>query len=137
MDVTVDWIAVILATIAAMVIGFVWYGPLFGKAWLKLVGLKEKEASANWQKPMIAMLVLAFVQAYILTHLINFAGSYYGDTSAARGVSTAFWVWLGLVVPTVVGNNMFARRPIQLNYIEAFNALLTLMVMGAIIGGML
>ena len=30
-DVTVDWVGVIVATAVAMVIGGLWYGPLFGK----------------------------------------------------------------------------------------------------------
>ena len=28
-----DWLAILVATAGAMVLGFLWYGPLFGKAW--------------------------------------------------------------------------------------------------------
>jgi hypothetical protein len=28
-----DWLAILVATAAAMVLGFLWYGPLFGKVW--------------------------------------------------------------------------------------------------------
>src|SRR5216117_550063 len=33
-----NWVAIIVATVAAMVIGFLWYGPVFGKSWMTLSG---------------------------------------------------------------------------------------------------
>jgi len=33
-----DWLAVIVGTVALMVLGWLWYGPLFGKAWAKATG---------------------------------------------------------------------------------------------------
>ena len=35
----VNWIAVIAAAVSAFVMGGLWYGPLFGKKWMALVGL--------------------------------------------------------------------------------------------------
>ena len=137
MDVTVDWFGIALATFAAMAIGSIWYGPLFGDRWMKLVGLKKKDAEADWQKPMLVMLVMAFVQAIVLAHVITFAGDYAGDLGATRGLITGFWLWLGIAVPAIVGNNMFARRDDSLSLIEAGNSLVTLLVMGAILGYML
>ena len=34
-----DWVAVIVGTLAIMVLGWLWYGPLFGKAWSRATGM--------------------------------------------------------------------------------------------------
>ena len=40
MEIEINYLAVILATIAAVVVGFVWYSPaLFGNQWAKLRGM--------------------------------------------------------------------------------------------------
>ncbi len=33
-----DWVAVLVGTLAVVVFGWLWYGPLFGKAWSKATG---------------------------------------------------------------------------------------------------
>ena len=38
----VNWIAIVVCVVAAMALGFVWYGPLFGKLWLELMGWGNK-----------------------------------------------------------------------------------------------
>jgi hypothetical protein len=37
---TVNHVAVLLCVIAAMPLGFLWFGPLFGKAWLRQMGME-------------------------------------------------------------------------------------------------
>ena len=39
-----NWLALIVAAISALVVGFVWYNPkVFGTAWMKEVGMTEEE----------------------------------------------------------------------------------------------
>ena len=60
-----NWIAIIVATAAAMVIGFLWYGPVFGKAWMALSGRGMGEGSAAG--PLYALTALAaFIEAIAL-----------------------------------------------------------------------
>ncbi len=35
-----DWIGVVVGTVAAMIIGTLWYGPLFGKPWSRAAGVR-------------------------------------------------------------------------------------------------
>ena len=48
-DVIINWYAIIAATLVGFAVGFVWYGPLFGKAWMKEIGLTEEENFKNMQ----------------------------------------------------------------------------------------
>ena len=47
-----NWIGVILAAISAMVVGYVWYGPLFGKPWMKLVGITKEDIEKVCRNPI-------------------------------------------------------------------------------------
>jgi hypothetical protein len=46
-----NWLAIILSGITPMLIGAIWYGPLFGKAWMKEAGMTEESIkNANMGK---------------------------------------------------------------------------------------
>ncbi len=44
MEIDINWFGIIAGTIVAMVLGMIWYGPgVFGKKWMKAVGLTEEQ----------------------------------------------------------------------------------------------
>ena len=70
----VNLLAVLVAGIVPMIVGFLWYGQLFGKRWLELMESTAEEIQKNFNpwKTHGASFVLALVTAYILAQL--FAG---------------------------------------------------------------
>jgi hypothetical protein len=42
-DFDVNWLALLAAAASSLVVGFLWYGPLFGKAWMKESGMTEEK----------------------------------------------------------------------------------------------
>jgi len=66
-----NWIAVIGAAVAGFVIGGIWYGPLFSKAWQAESGLSD-ESIKGANMPMIFGLtfVLNLVSSFILGHVM-------------------------------------------------------------------
>ena len=70
----VNWLAVLVAGIVPMIVGFLWYGPLFSKRWLELMETTAEEIQKNFNplKTHGASFVLALVTAFILAQL--FAG---------------------------------------------------------------
>ena len=71
----VNLLAVLVAGIVPMIVGFLWYGQLFGKRWLELMETTAEEIRKNFNpwKTHGASFVLALVTAYILAQL--FAGT--------------------------------------------------------------
>ena len=74
----------------------------------------------------------AFLTALVLTYVIGWSDS----TSTASGALSGAVMWLGFTVPSIMMNGAFEGRPWGLTLINSANSLLTLMVMGAIIGSM-
>ena len=142
MVVDVNVLAVLACAIAAMILGFLWYGPLFGKTWAELMGwgsmtaemLKEKQKGAT--PGYIASFVGALVMAYILSHSIAVAASYPALASYAHlqvGLTTGFFMWLGFVAPVTVGTVFWDGRPWRLWFINAGYYLVQLLVMVTIL----
>lgn len=104
--IAINYFAVLVCGVLAMVLGYVWYGPLFGKKWMEIVGVnaKDKAAREAMQKeagPLYAVqFVLALLQAYILAHFI-------AGWQDASGTTVALWIWLGFVMPTVAAGAMW------------------------------
>jgi hypothetical protein len=135
MEVHVNYLAVLLAAVSSMVIGSIWYAkPILGNTWAKLVKLDDKKMKAGATKSLVIAFVLSLVMAYILAHLAYLANSFFHDSFLQDSVSTAFWVWLGIAFTRTVTHDSFEQRPWQLTAMNVGNMLLTMLVMGGIIG---
>lgn len=102
----VNWIAVVLGAVFSMLLGFLWYGPLFGKLWMRSIGKKAEELSSN-----AGMYILAFlgslVSAYVLAVLIGALGI----TGWWRGAVLGAVVSVGIGSMAALVNGIFHRIP--------------------------
>lgn len=67
-----NWIALLLAALSALFIGFIWYSPkVFGTIWLKEIGMTEEEMKGtNMFKMLAGTFIYAFLIAFILQFLV-------------------------------------------------------------------
>ncbi|MBX4210828.1 DUF1761 domain-containing protein [Candidatus Parcubacteria bacterium] len=134
MGVPINYWAVIVATIVHFVIGWLWYGPLFGKKWQHLSGHSMGSGSKDkMMKSMIIMLVGSFLMAYVLAHALVFGIAYTKMGGWTGGVQGAFYYWLGFVAPVTIGVVLWDGKPWKLWFINAGYYLVSLCVMGAIL----
>lgn len=117
-QVYVNYVAVVAAAIVNMVLGFVWYGPLFGKQWVALMGWsKEKIEAGNkkmkqegWKTYLLAF-AGSLVMAGVLRYSLVFASSYMHASGLYAGVMTGFWMWFGFVAPVTLGAVLWEGKP--------------------------
>jgi hypothetical protein len=131
----INWLAVLIAFLATMAIGFVWYMPaVLGRRWMAAIGkseddLRNMEGGAGIWVPMM---VAAAVTTILLAVLISKLGI---DNALAGG-------WFALVVALVfragghVIHNGFAGRPSTVTLIDSGHDIVAMTVAGAIIGGL-
>ncbi|HUQ85287.1 MAG TPA: DUF1761 domain-containing protein [Candidatus Limnocylindrales bacterium] len=134
----VNYLVVLVAAIVSMAVGFVWYMFLFGKPWSKLMGKTresmEKE-KANIGKSYSISFMLSLVAAYILYHVMVMSEAYFGNPMVMTGLMTAFWSWLGFIMPTQATDVLFGgKKSWKLFYINTGYQLAALLAMGATIG---
>lgn len=135
--VPVNYLAIIVSTILTMVIGYVWYGPLFGKPWSTLMGFSP-EHRAKRDKGMrlnyIIMALGALLMTFILAYVIIFAGTFIQLSGALAGLLVGIMCWLGFIVPVSLGTVLWDDKPWKLWFINAGYYLVVLIIIGAILG---
>lgn len=135
MNVEVNWLAVVLAGLSNMVVGSIWYAkPVFGKIWMKLVGLDEKGMGKSVVKAMVLAVLGSLLTAFVLAHVSALSKSFFGVTPLEASLTTAFWLWLGISATTVIIHDSFERRPMRLTLLTISNQLVMMLLMGLIIG---
>lgn len=95
-----NYLAILVATVAQFIFGAIWYMPIFGKTWGKIHGFDQvpKEQQAVMTKQMMPLLVVQF----ILTAITSFAFAVLaGKVSSEMSLySLGFYFWLGFILPT-------------------------------------
>lgn len=123
-----NWLAVVVSALAGFAIGGLWYGPLFGKAWMAETGITPERARAgNMTRTYVLALLLNLIAAFSLAMFIgagdlNF-GVFAGFMTGATFVATA----LGITY-------LFEMRSLRLWLINSGYQIVLFTVMGAILG---
>ena len=130
--VSINYLAVISCGIIALIIGAIWYGPLFGKQWAKEHGFNEEDLkkNSNPAKTYGIAAIAHVVAAYVLAYLMGYLNAY----SVSGALHTAFWSWLGFVFLPFFINSLFTRYSFKLVAIETGYFLLFFIAAALIIG---
>ena len=128
--------SVLVAAIATMVVGFVWYSPLlFARPWMIAMGydpenkakLEEMRKSAG--KSYALSFVASLISAFILAKIINAMTI----NMALYGLKIGFAVWLGFVTTVQLTAKLFGNQPTKLYLINTGYQLVCYLAMGTIL----
>jgi hypothetical protein len=132
----INWFAVITAVLLGFPIGFLWYGPLFGKQWMLSVGLDEEKIQkhSNMAKIFGVSLTLQFIMALFLA--IFFFGDPEGADAitASSGAFYGFLTGFGWVAAAIGVNAMFEQRSFTYVGIVGGYWVVTFTLMGLVLG---
>lgn len=133
--VEVNYLAVLLAGASSMVVGSIWYAKsVFGTSWQKLVKLSDKDMEKGVVYALSVTAVVSLITAYVLAHVIYLSNTFLGNSFLQDSLTTAFWLWLGFVAARFITHDAFEHRRKKLTLMNISHELVTLLVMGLIIG---
>lgn len=137
MNPTLNLWAVVVSAIASMVIGSIWYGPLFGKKYMAATGMDmlSVEQQEKMKKGVAKMYILQFIGSLVMFYVLAGVIVWFGELTAGGGAAIAFWMWLGFVVPLKLSDMLWGGK-MSLFWLGIGNMLVTLLAAGAIIGAM-
>lgn len=126
----INWVAIVIAAVLSMVIGFVWYSlKVFGKPWMKESGLSLKDIGDGPGMGYALVTLTSLLQAYILSHFVDYTSA----TTWVDGAVTGFWIWAGFVATAYTATYVFTRKSFKLWSIDTGYFLVLLLVQGAIL----
>ena len=126
-----NWWAILVATIAGFLLGGIWYGPLFGKAWLRAIGKREEDLGSP-AIPMTLSFVTAFATALLMALLMNALPTI---KTVFDGALLGLYIGVGFIAAAMASDYAFCRWPTQLFFIQAGYRVAYSVIMGAILAG--
>lgn len=125
-----NWIAIIFAAVSAFILGALWYSPvMFAKRWMKESGVtRESAKNSNVVKTFGLSFILAFIASFFLALFIG------NDTGAIYGALAGFMAGVGWVFTFMGISYLFEARSIAHFLINAGYSVVSLTIMGFIIG---
>ncbi|MFN4239829.1 MAG: DUF1761 domain-containing protein [Erythrobacter cryptus] len=121
-------IPVLAGTAAFFLVGALWYGVIFGKAWQRAAGLAEADlARGNMALIFGLTLALEMLVAMVLWHLIART-----DPAPHVVLMMALGFAGGVMIPAVGINYLYQRKPLALFLIDAGHFIAGMAAMGAV-----
>ncbi len=131
----INYWAVLVATLASMVIGSVWYTPkVFGERWKELAKVSQPETSAAAWRPIVVAIVTSFVLAWVLAGATTIAWHFYEGSFLVAALLTGVILWAGFTAARFITHDGFEGRPFTLTMMNIAMELVTVLAMAVIIG---
>jgi hypothetical protein len=125
----INYLAVIVAALSGFAVGAVWYGPLFGKQWMLVSGVRNDQPRMNVPGVYGLTFLLSLVAAVILALVIHEMHA----TGILGGARTGFMLWLGFILTVRVTEALFNRTDMRLVMLDVGYRLVWTVVMGIIL----
>jgi len=136
----INYLAVLACAVVAMPIGFAWFGPLFGRTWLRHMGMGDMDRpdAASMMKSVGIFFASNLLIAWVLAHNIEaWQASSWGlrpDASPSIYAAQAgFFHWLGFFLPLQMNRVAWERKRWPLVLINASFDLTRLLLFGFIL----
>jgi hypothetical protein len=130
--------AILVAVVANFILGFLWYTPLFGKAWAKEMGFDTsiKPPGSELAKGMIFMVIGNFLMAYVFAHNMaawTFVPGMKEFPPIATILNSTIFTWLGFYVPVDIGAVTWEKKSWKLFFINTGYHFMMLLVAATIL----
>ncbi len=138
MELKINFIAILVAVVANFILGFIWYTPLFGKAWGKEMGYdpNEKPDNSVMMKGMLFMIIGNFLFAWVLAHNMwawSFVPEVKNIGPLTSAINAAIFTWLGFYLPGELGATVWEKKSWKLFSINSGYQLASLLVVAFIL----
>ena len=104
--------AILASGAASMIVGFIWYGPLFGKSWGRYSGWTEEKVKTVPAKSMALTYGLTLMAAVVSSLALTVLSRSLGASTAMDGLLIGLLAGVGLVAMALATNFLFERRPL-------------------------
>lgn len=122
--------AVAIGGLVYIGLAMLWYSPaMFGKQWMELAGRTEEDMPEK-SSAMFQAYMLGLIYSFVLAMFIKA----FGATNFVDGAIIAFWAWLGFSATGQYSAVLWAKMPLKLYLINVSYLLVTLVLIGGMLG---
>lgn len=142
----IHYLEIITCLVISMVLGSLWFGPIFGKRWMAIIGANKDAAQTEidqtrreeMQKAAMPLYfvqaLLTLVQIFVLDQFIQVIAR----ASGMNGLQVAVWTFLAFIMPAVAAASMWTADTSSVKWgrflIQGGYYVLLFIIFGAILG---
>jgi|TARA_R110002012_G_scaffold47848_7_gene125059 hypothetical protein len=124
----INWLAVLLGALAFFLVGAIWYGVLFSKAWQKAAGMSDEKIQSGNMALIFGLTFLAeLVISLTLWHGIARSGA---SDRAVMMMAVGFGAMI--MVPAIGINYLYLRKTLAHFLIDAGHFIVGMTAMGGV-----
>ncbi len=123
MNFAINYFAVLVSAIGFMIVGTLWYGPLFGKQWRSLIGVTPEKMKNTPNGAMVRPMIFVFIVALVTSFVIAVLLKSLLITTPLVALELAFVVWLGFIATTLLNRVLFEQSSMKLYFINISQSL--------------
>lgn len=128
----VNWLVILGTALAGYLVGWLWYGPLFEKQWMKLNGFSKKDMEKSKKEGMAKTYLAGFLATVIMAYVLSMFVKLALAVTFVDGALVGLWLWLGFIATTLFGKVLWENKPFKLYLLDSLHYLVVLAVMGGI-----
>ena len=137
-EIHINYTAVLIAVVANFIFGFLWYTPLFGKAWAKEMkfDMTQRPPASVFVKGLLIMVIGNFLMAYVFAHNIAAWSFVPGTSEMSNGqnaMMAAIFTWIGFYLPGDLTRVAWERHSWKLFFINTVYHLISLIIAAMIL----
>lgn len=108
----INYWAILACAALSMVTGAIWYGPLFGKTWMRVLKInpedlaRRKEMQAKAGPLYLVQFLLSLFQIWALAHFLQGWGLR-TQVPPPSSLENAVVIWAAFIMPTIAGSCMW------------------------------
>ncbi len=95
--------AVLVCTLLSIVVGSIWYGPFFGKTWMKIIHHNSKGNNINPTPLYFVQMLTSFVQIFTLAYLLK-------SLSFGYELRNTMIIFAGLILTGIITANLWNNQ---------------------------
>ena len=133
----INWVAIVIVVVANFILGFLWYTPLFGKAWARemKMDMTQRLPTSVFVRGLVINLIGNFLMAFVFAHNIAaWDPTTWGReavpemTGSGMAIPAAMFTWAGFFLPLDLNTVAWEGRSWKFFFINTTYHLLSLFV---------
>jgi hypothetical protein len=132
MGTEIHWLAVIVAGVAAFMVGGLWYSVLFGKMWMEARGLTVEDAKKNGGNVGM-MFGITFLLDVVIAFVLDHTLGTYGNPDMSLTLMIAGGIAAGFIIPAMAVNYLYQQATLKHFLIDAGHWMAALLAMGLVL----
>lgn len=105
----------VIVSVISQILGFVWFGPLFGKKWMAATG---HTGMAPSKKVMAVSMLINFIASAIMAFVLFDFLAVFGAFSIPGALLISAFLFVGFVLPMIVSGSLWNSQSVKNKFIS-------------------